>query len=160
MYNMPIRRPNTGADPLPRPRQAIRNVMMKLAADIGGPVDLAPEQYDPCLAHCLLLPQAMLVIGGTPCWRPLVATEAARIADATGYDLILVRYDAGAVDYDLLFADHGGDGWLERCTARRGERGLEFVPASPAEPIVRVSQLGLVTCRSLPAAPDFVTEGC
>jgi hypothetical protein len=137
-----MRRPILGAEPLPTPSWPVLRRMEALAAAIDGPIDPAPGTRDPRFVGCLLLWQADLLIAGTSCRRPLVFAEAERLAQYSGRDLVLLRYDADrGTTFDLYLQTRAA--WLVRYQAWRRDGDLWFVPDVTTAPFVRAGMFGL-----------------
>lgn len=149
MIYTPIRRPALDAAALPRPRNAIIRQMRKVAAAINDVVDSEPGWTDPLLDGCLRLPAAEILIAGTACHRPLAFYEADRLAERTGFDVLLVRHDAYRITIDLRLQHMRS--WL--CGYRRWQLNGDFwlIPDGDG-PFVRASMLGLELGYAAPFA--------
>lgn len=138
---MLMRRPILDAEALPMPSWPVMRRMGALAAAIDGPIDVGPGDRDPKLAGCLLLWQADLLIAGTACRRPLVFAEAERLAQYSGRDLALLRYDAERGTTFDLFLQSRAD-WLVRYQAWRRDGDLWLIPDAGHGPFVRAGIFG------------------
>lgn len=137
-----MRRPILDAGPLPTPSWPVMRRMEAFAAAIDGPIEIAPGTRDPLFGGCLLLWQADLLIAGTSCRRPLVFAEAERLAQYSGRDLVLLRYDADrGTTFDLYLQSRAD--WLVRYQAWRRDGDLWLVPDAGPGPFVRAGMLGL-----------------
>ncbi|MFN3387566.1 MAG: hypothetical protein ACK40O_01440 [Allosphingosinicella sp.] len=142
MTTMLMRRPIMDAEPLPMPSWPVMRRMGAFAAAIDGPIDVAPGTRDPKLAGCFLLWQADLLIAGTACRRPLVFAEAERLAQYSGRDLALLRYDAErGTSFDLYLQSRGN--WLVRYQTWRQGGDLWLIPDAGDGPFIRADVCGL-----------------
>ena len=142
MNIMLMRRPILGTAPLPMPSWPVMRRMEALAAAIDGPIDIAPGDRDPMLAGCLLLWQADLLIAGTACRRPLVFAEAERLAQYSGCDFVLLRYDAERGTTVDLYLQSRAD-WLVRYQTWRQGGDLWLIPDAGDGPFIRADMCGL-----------------
>ena len=142
MNMMLMRRPTLGAAPLPTPSWPVMRRMEALAAAIDGPIDIAPETRDPLFAGCMLMCQGDLMIAGTACRRPLMFAEVERLAQYSGRDFVLLRYDAErGTTFDLYLQTRAD--WLVRYQAWRRDGDLWLVPDAGHGPFIRAGMCGL-----------------
>ncbi|CAD7339356.1 hypothetical protein SPHS6_02414 [Sphingobium sp. S6] len=147
MFDSTNAQPGTGALTIPFVRDAVQRAMIKVAWEIGGPIN-----FDPALrGGALLLQEANLLILGTSAFRPLGEQLFGQIGDLYGMDTLLVRLDACECSFDLRF--HGKGEWLSnyRQTLLGGQ--VWFVPAHEDQsPTVRADSQGLFL--NPPMLPD------
>lgn len=141
MFYVPVRRSAVDSVPLPRPRAAIMRAMMSVAREIGGPIDIDPGLRDEALDGGLLLPAAAVLIVGTTCYRPIGFSEAQTLGERTGLDIVLLRFDAYTVSFDIYLPSQRT--WLVHCLRWRREGDVWFVPAVGTGPYVRAGFNGL-----------------
>lgn len=141
MTMMLLRRPIRDAESLPTPMWPVMRGMEALAVAIDGPIDIAPEARDPLFVGCLVLSQADLLIAGTSCRRPLVLAKTERLAQYSGRDLVLLRYDPDRGTTFDLYLQIRAD-WLVRHQAWRPDGDLWLVPDAGHGPFVRAGMFG------------------
>ena len=125
--------------------------MEALAAVIDGPIDVAPERRDPLFAGCLLMWQADLLLVGTSCRRPLVFAEAERLAEYSGRDLVMLRYDAERGTTVDLYLQSRAD-WLVRYQTWRQGGDMWLIPDASDGPFIRADMCGLKLEEAAPFA--------
>lgn len=133
---------DTAAPLFPFVREAVQRCMMKVARDIGGPIDMDPGRHLPGTEGTLLLPKANLLIGGTSAFRPLHWDRFSEAGDRYSLDMLLVRFDAYQQSFDIRL--QGEPEWLANYQPSF-DCGLWFLPVDEGEqPSVKASRHGLV----------------
>ena len=151
MTMMLLRRPIRDAESLPTPMWPVIRRMEALAVAIDGAIDIAPEARDPLFVGCLVLSQADLLIAGTSCRRPLVFAKTERLAQYSGRDLVLLRYDPDRGTTFDLYLQIRAD-WLVRYQGLAAGRRSLAGPRRRPRPVrsrrhVRARARG---CRAIP----------
>ena len=141
MYFEPLVRPATGAPVLPRPRDTVMRKLSNLADIIGGPVDNQPERLDGRLGGTLILPEAGLLLATTTCHRPLCFSETRDLAYMTDLDVVLLRFDAHRLSFDIYAPQ--ARALLIHYQRWQREGDPWFVPAVGRGPYVRATSQGL-----------------
>jgi hypothetical protein len=131
--------------------------MLATSLVVDGPLETAPERFDPALANCLYMPQASLLVAGTGCGRPLLLREAAAISAAACLDVLVVRTDED-LDQATFDVKVTGESRL-LCTYRmwmpRPSEAAWLIPPAGGERFVRLTSLGLELRNQAPFAdPD------
>lgn len=116
-----------------------------------GLVTANAARFDKGIAGgCFENRDAGLVVAATALQRPLLYTECEKLAQFSGKDLVLMRFDPlDGVSFDLLL--EGSHNWLCHYLAwRRDGDALWLVPAHTDGPSVRFSEGGLETYQGAP----------
>jgi len=119
-------------------------------------IDVMLDTNSPCenglLSQCYVAPCAQFVMVATCCDRPLLYREGELIGDATGHDVILLRFDADrGTSFDILRC--GSKQWLCRyLTWRRVDGDLWLIPPAGNAPYIRVCASGLEQVETAPFA--------
>jgi hypothetical protein len=135
--------PNGEAQTLPFVRSSVQRAMMRIARDIGAPIDLDPSQHLTGTEGMLLLEQANLLIAGTSVTGPEVRERFAQIGDSHGLDLLLLRSGAWPQSLDIHF--HRRREWLVDYRPAWFDDRLWCMPMlEDDQPGVRASVEGLI----------------
>ncbi|WP_234791918.1 hypothetical protein [Sphingobium yanoikuyae] len=90
---------------LPWIKPATHRAIMMLAANIGGPIDIAPELRFPGTQHAVLLEGANLLIAGTRTGPNIGLYDFGAVARQHGMDLLLARFSGPIASYDIYRCD-------------------------------------------------------
>lgn len=123
-------------------------------------IDPLAARRDPIVTECFVAPAAEFVLAATCCYRPMLLPECATIARATGFDMILLRYDADrGASFDVLFRQT--DRWLCRYLAWRRRGGdLWLIPSAGDNPYIRIRNSGISRVLFAPfACPEERSGG-
>ena len=150
--NMPITaRPVVNAQTLPFAREAVRRRLLAIAHQIGGLTDFEPHQRVSGAEGGILLMERNLLVMGTPQFRPLGWDMAEEICLRYGLDILLLRFDAYQVSFDLCM--HSRSSWLSHYRGWSADGELWFIPrVDDGSPYVRASQYGLLLTDHPPFA--------
>ena len=124
--NMPVLRPTWDAQTLPLAREAVRRPMLKIAHEIGGLIDFNPHHRVPGAEGALLLQEGGVLVMGTSQFRPLGWNLAEEISSRHGLDVLLLRFDAYQVTFDIGMSSRGA--WLTRYRRWAIDGELWFIP--------------------------------
>lgn len=112
------------------------------------------------LSNTLVLPDAGIVFAGTNCRAPLYDCESEEIAELTGFDVILMRFDPDTgAHFDIFFTQP--DRVLRNYLAwRTVDGGQWLVPQSSESSWLFVTQYG-IEVRSAPSwvSPEESAKG-
>lgn len=149
MNNFVNAHPCSGVPTIPFVRDAVQRSMIRIAWEIGGPIN-----FDPAFGGgALVLPKANLLILGTSAFRPLGEQLFGQIGDLYGMDTLLLRFDAYQCGFDILF--HGEGEWLSNYRQSHLSEGVWLVPAHEGQaPTVRADNQGLFL--NPPMLPEYV----
>ena len=157
MYISPMSRPSRDAQPAVFVREAVRRPMMKIAQDIEGLIDIEPHRRIPDAEGALLLQEAGLLIMGTSQFRPLGWDLAEGLSDQHGLDILLLRFDAYQVSYDLCLRSRAA--WLMQYRRWSVEGELWFIPSQDdGSPYVKAGRYGLLLLDHPPFANAIQRE--
>jgi hypothetical protein len=150
MNMMTTIRPEVGEPLIPYVSRPVVDRLQALLVAIDALIDISAGRRYPILAGCAVMPFARFVMTGTSCRRPLLLPELQLIAERTGLDSALLRFDvARGVTFDLVLEEgarrlcgyvawrrRGGDPWFiptvgEGPFIRAGACGLECVDTPP-----------------------------
>jgi hypothetical protein len=149
MNMMTAIRPEVGEPLIPYVSRPVVDRLQALLVAIDALIDTSAGRRYPILAGCAVMPFARFVMTGTSCRRPLLLPELQLIAEHTGLDAGLLRFDADrGVTFDFVLEGEqrhcgyvawrrrGSDPWFiptagEGAFIRAGACGLECVDAPP-----------------------------
>ncbi|WP_313231666.1 hypothetical protein [Sphingobium yanoikuyae] len=135
--------PNGGAQTLPFVRSSVQRAMMRIARDIGAPIDLEPSRQLTGTEGMFLLEQANLLIAGTNVSGSETREKLAQMGDSHGLDLLLLRSGAWPQSLDIHF--HRRREWLVDYRSAWFDDRLWFMPMlEDGQPGVRASTEGLI----------------
>ena len=136
-------RPSWDAQPPTFVRDAVRRRMLQVAFEIGGLIDLEPHHRLAGTEGALLLQEARLLIMGTSQFRPLACDLAEGISARYGLDVLLLRFDAYQVSFDICMRNR--DAWLTHYHRWSVGEGLWLVPEEDGSgPYMRADRTGLI----------------
>lgn len=116
MNMMTSLRPHMGEPLIPHVSRPVADRLQSLLIGINALINLSAGVRYPALAGCAVQPYAGFVMTGTSCQRPLLFSEMQQIADMTGFDVVLMRYDADrGCSFDIILQE--GDRKLIRYLA-------------------------------------------
>lgn len=140
-------RPVAGAQALPFVRPVLHRAMMKVAADIGGPIDLQPHKHLVGTENAVLLAEANLLIMGTSTACPVGLYDFDTPGVQHAMDVLLMRFDGRKVTFDIRL--HRADEWLEHYDRCYWEGQFRFRPIDDENlPIINASRRGLVLSQN------------
>lgn len=141
--------PLSGGPVLPRSTHRVINRQEALVRAVGAIIDTQASEGNGLLTGCAVAPYAHLVMAATALSRPLLYPECNLIAHATGFDMILQRFDADrGSSFDILL--RGEKEWLCRHLAwRRRDGHLWLIPTAGDGPYVQATGWGL-RCEKTP----------
>ncbi len=144
MNTMTFERPFVGEPLLAPTLHRVKERGKALIRATGARTDPHAALGNPVLAECLVAPDAGFAVALTCCNRPLVFPEGEFISQASGYDMVLLRFDPiRGTSFDILF--NGGRIWFCHHLAwRRRDGDLWFIPSATAGPFIRACNFGLV----------------
>ncbi|NYI22314.1 hypothetical protein [Sphingobium indicum] len=150
--NMPIiSRPAGDARTLPFVREAVRRRLFAVAHQIGGLIDFEPHHRIPGTEGGILLMERNLLVMCTSQFRPLGCDLAEEICTRHGLDILLLRFDAYQLTFDICM--HSCSSWLSHYRGWSADGELWFVPRiDDGRPYVKASQYGLLLTDHPPFA--------
>lgn len=144
-------RPAGGAQTPPLVRDALRRRMLAVAYQIGGLIDFEPHHRLSGAEGGILLMERNLLVMGTSQFRPLGWDLAADACSRHGLDILLLRFDAYQLSFDICM--HSRSSWLSHYRGWSADGELWFVPCvDNGSPYVRASQYGLLLTDHPPFA--------
>lgn len=153
MNMMTLAPPVTEAPTLARTSQRVRDRVAELALAMGTRVDAEARQTHPLMRGCFVLSSAGVVLSGTACARPMWQSQCLSIAQDTGFDFGLLRFDPiEGVTLDWLPPD-GADPLIGYHVWRTPAKGLWFIPSAGDGPFVRAGDWGIKREKT----PPFTT---
>lgn len=136
-------RPAWDAQPPTFVREAVRRRMLQVAYEIGGLIDFGPQRRLRDTEGALLLQEARLLIMGTSQFRPLAFDMAEDISARHRLDVLLLRFDAYQVSFDLCMGNR--DAWFTHYHRRSLGAGLWLVPQEDGcGPYIKADRTGLI----------------
>lgn len=150
--NMPIMSwPEAVAPTLPFVREAVRRRLFAIAHEIGGLIDFQPHHRIPGTEGGILLMERNLLVMCTSQFRPLGWDLAEDICLRHGLDILMLRFDAYQVTFDICV--HSRNSWLSHYRGWSTDGELWFVPhVDDGSPYVRASRHGLLLTNHPPFA--------
>lgn len=126
-----------------------------LLVAIDALIDTGTAKTNPSLSGCAVAPFARFVATGTSCRRPLLFPEVQQIAEQTGFDVLLLRYDAErGVSFDIHL-QVGGRQLCHYVAWRRRDGDPWLIPTVGDGPFIHATAWGL-ECRT---TPPFLNVG-
>ncbi|MXO65956.1 hypothetical protein [Altericroceibacterium endophyticum] len=124
--------------------------LQSVASAINAVIGKDGSALDPLFTQAIVLPIAGVVVMGTGRRRPLYFGSAERLADLTGMDVLVLRFDAArGASFDILL--RGAARWLSGYLAwRRRDSELWLIPSAGTGPCIRASHAGLVVEENAP----------
>lgn len=124
-------------------RSVIRRKMKMLARAIGGRIDDTPDYRYAYTSGTLLIEDARLLVMGTSLPHHLIAGHAQQVALRHGFDVIVLRIDAGLASCDFYF--HERRAWLTDYRRWDEHPGLVFAPRTGMQKhLVQATPSGLM----------------
>jgi hypothetical protein len=150
MNMMVMNRPATGEPVLPHPSPRVVNRLEAFLIAFDPLIETHAGIRNRLLAGSAVMPFANMALAGTSCGRPLLFNEGEKIARETGFDVVLLRYDAErGVTFDIRLQERPD--WLCRHVAwRRGEGDLRLIPEAGTGPFLRVTGGGIECEQAIP----------
>lgn len=149
--NMPVLRPTWDAQTLPLVREAVKRPMLKVAHEIGGLIDFNPHRRVPGAEGALLLQEGGVLVMGTSQFRPLGWELAEEISSRHGLDVLLLRFDAYRVTFDICMSSRSA--WLTHYRRWSIDGELWFIPNNDdGSPYVKASRYGFLLLDHPPYA--------
>lgn len=150
-------RPSWDAQPPTFVRDAVRRRMLQVAFEIGGLIDVEPHHRLAGTEGALLLQEAGLLIMGTSQFRPLACDLAEDISARYGLDVLLLRFDAYQVSFDICMCNRKA--WLTHYRRLSVGEGLWLVPQEDGSgPNIRADRTGLTLTDHPAYAKAFQRE--
>ena len=144
-------RPAGDTQTQPFVREAVRRRMLAVAHQIGGLIDLEPHHRLPGAGGGILLMERNLLVTGTSQFPPLGWDLAEDICLRHGLDILLLRFDAYQVSFDVCM--HSRNSWLSHYRGWSADGELWFVPRTDdGSPYLKASQYGLLLTDHPPFA--------
>lgn len=132
---------------LPWNKPTTMQAMLKIAADIGGPVDLDPGRRFPGISNAILLECGRLLIAGTRSAPGIGLFEYAEAARPHGFDLLLVRNDGSDATYDIRH--HQSGRWMTGYQRDDSDGSLRLCPLDNSDQrCIKVTARGLIVAQS------------
>lgn len=157
MYISPMSRPSWDAQPAVFVREAVRRPMMKIALEIEGLIDIEPHRRMPGAEGALLLQEAGLLIMGTSQFRPLGWDLAEDLSARHGLDILLLRFDAFQVSFDVRLSSRNE--WLTHYRRWSVDGELWFTPMEDdGSAYIKASRYGLLLLDHPPYANAIQRE--
>ncbi|WP_244309597.1 hypothetical protein [Sphingobium fuliginis] len=150
--NMPIMsRPAGDATTLPFVREAVRRRLFAVAHQIGGLIDFKPHHRIPGAEGGILLMERNLLVMCTSQFRPLGWDLAEEICMRQGLDILLLRFDAYQLTFDICM--HSGSAWLSHYRGWSADGEFWFIPrVDDGSRYVKASRYGLLLTDHPPYA--------
>jgi hypothetical protein len=142
-------RPDMGGPLMPHVSRPVVDRLQALLVAIGALIDTGAARKNPLLGGCAVAPFAGFVTTGTTCRRPLLFPEVQQIAEQTGFDALLLRFDVDrGTSFDLTLEE--GERRLCRYVAWRRRGGDPWlIPTAGDGPFIQATAWGL-ECRDTP----------